>query len=252
MSTSPELLKITHDLGWTVGELVSEPGRHLGEARSGPGFGSSGDPVVVDLSRHPGRADDWIPLVSHGLKEAHQFGRDVTLVRCSEQVYRCLRQSGVRGLLRHSPSVYAATRGALGSPSRTIELHLRSEPASLSRLADVLQSVARGEGLDEALTERLQRGLQAAAANAVTHGSPEGSRNHVRVTLHVDPDHVIIDVLDSGRGFDHGDRSTRGGPVSGGSGIAAMELCSDAVDFFSDDGGMLVRLSFKRVRVERQ
>jgi anti-sigma regulatory factor (Ser/Thr protein kinase) len=83
-----------------------------------------------------------------------------------------------------------------------------------------------------------------AAANAIKHGSPEGPRNHVQVSFHLDPTLLIVDVADQGNGFDpHNTTTPPPGEADHGLGLLMMQRAMDRVEFYRDERGMLVRLT---------
>jgi anti-sigma regulatory factor (Ser/Thr protein kinase)/anti-anti-sigma regulatory factor len=177
--------------------------------------------------------------------EAQRLGRDVRLVRCSDALFRRLQRDGVRGAIAHAASLLAATGGMVGEPVKALELHFRSMPELLHRLRRVASVVARQVGLTEGGELQLKTAVTEAAANAIIHGSPEGVRNHVRISFHMDAALLIVDVADQGPGFD-----PSGVPLpvpaalqEHGYGLQMMRRSMDRVEFYRNDRGMLVRLT---------
>src|SRR5205814_6640469 len=149
------------------------------------------------------------------------------------------------GSIAHAGSLSAATRGLAGDPANIVDLYVRSSPELLHRLRNVVSAVAREARLSEEQEMQLKMAVTEAAANAILHGSPEGPRNHVRVSFHLDPGLLIVDVADQGRGFDPG-KVPPPAPAEmkeHGYGIHLIRQAVDHVEFFRDEGGMLVRMT---------
>lgn len=90
-----------------------------------------------------------------------------------------------------------------------------------------------------------------ALANAVRHGSPGGPTDEVEVDIHAYPDRVMIQVRDSGAGFD-GESSCRDDVfAAGGRGVMFMRALMDGVEFTCrPEGGTAVTLT-KHLRSPR-
>jgi anti-sigma regulatory factor (Ser/Thr protein kinase)/anti-anti-sigma regulatory factor len=201
--------------------------------------------VVLDFGRL-GRVEEAATLqLARSLQQAQRMGRTVWLVRCPDDLFRCFQRHGVAGAVMHAGSLLAATQGLAGQPASTLDLHLRSAPELLRRLRSVVSALATRASLSEESALQLRAAVTEAAANAIVHGSPEGSRNHVRVSFHLERDALIVDVADQGPGFD---------PVAvpspvptdlreHGYGLHLIRESMDRVEFYRDDRGMLVRMT---------
>jgi serine/threonine-protein kinase RsbW len=212
-----------------VGELLSRDGANL----------------VLDFAELSEVSDDVLQTLALALNEAQRQGRSVSLVRCPEELFRRLKRAGATGLVTHAGSLKAATQGLATEPSGSLDLYLRSCPEFLARLRNVMSAVAREAQLDPTTEFALNSAVTEAAANAIRHGSPEGSRNHVRVSFHLDRNALVVDIADQGRGFD-----PAAVPVpdparlqENGYGIHMMREMMDRVEFFQDEQGMLVRMT---------
>lgn len=211
------------------GELLTRAGEHL----------------VLDFSRFINASELIIVCLARCISEAQRLGREVCLVRCAEDLFRRLQRSGAGGTIIHAGSLLAATHGLIGAPAKTLDLHLRSTPDHLRRLRDVVTVIARQAGLSGVTEMQLKTAITEAAANAIVHGSPEGTRNHVRISFHLDAGLLIVDVADQGPGFDPG---VVPAPVptelrEHGYGLYMMRQSVDRVEFYRDDRGMLVRMT---------
>lgn len=212
-----------------VGELLSRDGANL----------------VLDFAELSEVSEDVLHTLARALNEAQRQGRAVSLVRCSEELFRRLQRAGATGLVTHAGSLKAATQGLAEESSGSLDLYLRSCPEFLARLRNVMTAVAREAQLDPSTELALNSAVTEAAANAIRHGSPEGSRNHVRVSFHLDRNVLVVDIADQGRGFDPAKV-----PIpdpselrENGYGIHMMREMMDRVEFFQDEQGMLVRMT---------
>lgn len=176
---------------------------------------------------------------------AQRQGRHVTLVRCTAELFRAMQARGLTGVVSHYGSLAAATHGSLGEPVETVELHVRSVAEVLPRLRSVALEMANRAAIADTQRLNVQYAVVEAASNAIVHGSPEGARNHVRISFHLAPRQLIVDVADQGPGFDVGTLPICEGDSLGerGLGLRLMHGAMDRVEYFHDEGGMLVRLT---------
>jgi serine/threonine-protein kinase RsbW len=218
-------------------DIVAQAGREL--------LVRAAESVVIDVSELSEIAAEVIAILSRWINEAQRKGRNVCLVRCSDHLFRRLQRAGMSGAVTHAGSLLAATQGLAGEPASTLDLYLRSTPALLHRLRSVTAAVAREAGLPEETELLLKTAITEAAANAIVHGSPKGPRNHVRISFHLEPRMLIVDVADQGPGFDpNGLRSPDLMELrEHGYGLHIMKQSMDRVEFYRDDQGMLVRLT---------
>jgi serine/threonine-protein kinase RsbW len=218
-------------------ECVSEA---LGELLS-----READHVVFDFTRIGATTDAIAPLLARSIAEAMRLGRAVTLVRCPEELFRKLQRAGVTGSLSHAPSLLAATQGLTGESSGSVDLHLRSTPEMLPRLRSVATAIATQARLTEVEAQQLRAAVTEAASNAIRHGSPEGVRNLVRVSFHVDAARLIVDVADQGTGFEPAAvyEPDPAELADHGYGLRMMRHSVDSLEFFRDDRGMVVRMT---------
>jgi len=201
--------------------------------------------VVFDLGRLHDAGEAVTALLARAITEAQRLGRNVCLVRCSEKLFRRLRAGGMAGAVTHSGSLLAATQGLAGDRTSTLDLHLRSSPELLPQIRSVVAALAREAGLPERAEIQVKLAVTEAATNAILHGSPQGPRNHVHVSFHLDPETLIVDVADQGPGFDPGSvpHPRLDELPERGFGISMMERSVDRVEFYHDDRGMVVRMT---------
>ncbi len=85
--------------------------------------------------------------------------------------------------------------------------------------------------------------LGEALANAVRHGSPEHGEAAIDIVITAYPDRVVIEVTDSGRGFDGEHTCADDLYAVGGRGVMFMRALMDSVCFApANGGGTTVRL----------
>jgi serine/threonine-protein kinase RsbW len=179
------------------------------------------------------------------VQDVHRLGKEVQLVRCSEELFTHLVASGLPGGVRHAGSLAAATDGTVGEAQSTLSLHLRSQPEHLRRVRAVLGGLAQRLALSEEEVEQVRTAVGEACTNAIVHGSPHGPRNHVAVSFHLTQDAFVIDVADEGPGFNPGEippPCVEEMPEHG-YGIFLMRQLMDRLEYYRDPGGTLVRLT---------
>jgi anti-sigma regulatory factor (Ser/Thr protein kinase)/anti-anti-sigma regulatory factor len=201
--------------------------------------------VVLDLGRFSEASDAVLHVLSRTISEAQRQGRNISLVRCNSDLFRHLQRAGVNGAIAHAGSLLAATQGLVGDPASTLDLHLQSTPELLHRLRSVITALAQEAHMPESTELQLKTAVTEAAANAIVHGSPEGPRNHVHVSFHLDQGMLIVDVADQGPGFDpcHVSAPVAADLREHGYGLFMMTESVDRVEFYRDDRGMLVRMT---------
>ncbi|NCO66670.1 MAG: hypothetical protein COW32_03585 [Candidatus Aquicultor secundus] len=101
------------------------------------------------------------------------------------------------------------------------ELQVRSESANLCLIRNHVKMIGELCSLSEKQIFDLQVAIGEAAANAIEHGSPQGSENHVRIQVYCDGNALVIKVKDEGKfkrrmpdpGMDHNNFRGRGIPL---------------------------------------
>ena len=99
--------------------------------------------VVLDLSGVTDASDGVVECLARSILEAQRLGRSVTLVRCSDELFRRLQRTGLSGAVTHAASLLGATRGLARDTAGNVDLHLRSSAEMLPRLRSVTAAVAR-------------------------------------------------------------------------------------------------------------
>lgn len=197
---------------------------------------ASREHLVLELARLAFVADEVVSVLVELIVAAQRAGSTVTLVRCPAALHSRLREAGMGGGVWHSVSLSAATAGLVCDSDSALELHVRSDLELLPRVCVVAAALAREAGLRGAAWEALVVSIREAVTNAMTHGSPHGNRNDVRLAFHLDGRSLVVEVADQGPGFD-----LERAQASGGMGRILEGV--DAVEALRLPHGMLVRLT---------
>jgi len=192
--------------------------------------------VVVEMGALDELSRTAASTLTRGLREAQRLDKGVRLVRCRQSDFARLRAAGLRGDVWHCGSLAQATDGAVGCADATTRLHFRAEPERLTRLGAMLGGLGTGLHLTPERTEALRSAVLEATSNAMRHGSPEGSRDHVTLLFHRLPGQVVVEVQDQGPGAP---------PDPEGSGVALMRRLMDEVEFLPNPEGLLTRLTMR-------
>ena len=212
--------------------------------------------IVIDLERVTyvdSSALGLLVWLDHRLQP--RYGKAV-LASANEDVERIFALSGiltVAGCLEESGDLAAAMEcvDAVASPSelewsRTIEVvadvqHLAGARDSVSDLVSPLE-------FEESALFDIKVALGEALANAVRHGSPEDRDATILVEVNAYPDRLVLEVTDSGSGFDGEHACSDDLYAVSGRGIMFMRALMDSICFSSaDGGGTTVRLVKHRV-----
>lgn len=184
------------------------------------------------------------------------LGGRMLLAGANRDVSRILELSGLASVAESvgMSSNVAGALEALGL-SRTVEEALWSEevdedlsPEMLAPTREKVCSLIAPLHLPEAALFDLKVALGEALANALRHGTPDSGPCRVKVVVTAYPDRVVIEVMDSGNGFDHEALKEAEVYDTSGRGVMFMRALADAVEFDrSPLGGTLVRLTKHRV-----
>jgi anti-anti-sigma factor len=182
-------------------------------------------------------------------------GGRMVLAGARRDVARILELSGlvsVAASVAMSANVDAALEGLELPPVSTdplwdeeIEL-----PADVNQLATVrgrVCDIIAPLGFPESSLFDIKVALGEALANAIRHGRPAAGEGEVRVRVSAYGDRVMLEVMDSGVGFDGTHSSSDDLYAPNGRGIMFMKALMDRVEFDrSPLGGTLVRLTKHR------
>ncbi|HYT51534.1 MAG TPA: ATP-binding protein [Gaiellaceae bacterium] len=127
----------------------------------------------------------------------------------------------------------------MGSQDRMVRLTIpaKAEYITLGRLA--LTAIARVRPLSEETLSDLKLALTEACTNSVRHAYREGRAGTVEIVYQIEPDRLVVEVADDGRGFEPADLGGRGnGDLSeGGLGIAIIRAVADEVEIDERESG---------------
>jgi serine/threonine-protein kinase RsbW len=115
----------------------------------------------------------------------------------------------------------------------------KAEYMALSRLA--LTGIARVRPIEAELLADLKLAITEACSNSIRHAY-EGGGGVVQIRYEVEDDRVVVEVSDTGAGFDaHGVDAANGGLDEGGLGIAIIRAVVDDLAIESNGGGSRLR-----------
>lgn len=186
-------------------------------------------------------------------------GGRIVVAGANRDVSRILELSG---LLMVAPSICDAesTEAALASfapenadvqPLWTERIEAPALVSELSRLRSRVGELTAPLGLSEQAAFDVKVAVGEALANAVRHGSPKGGDDTVQVVVSAFPDRVVVDVEDSGCGFDGNPGCTEDLYAPCGRGVVFMRALCDRVEFLpGPDTGTIVRM-VKHIRGAR-
>ena len=121
---------------------------------------------------------------------------------------------------------------------RSVRLSMpaKAEYITLGRLA--LTAIARVRPLSEETLSDLKLALTEACTNSVRHAYREGGGT-VDIVYHLEPDRLVVEVTDDGRGFDPAERDdgSNGELNEGGLGIAIIRAVADEVEIGERESG---------------
>ncbi len=134
------------------------------------------------------------------------------------------------------------------------ELQVRSESANLSLIRNHVKVIGEVCALSERQIFDLQVAIGEAAANAIEHGSPGGTENHVRIQVVCDGNALVIKVKDEGKfkrrmpdpGMDHNSFRGRGIPLM----LALMDRVT--IDEAKDGTSVVLTKRIKETHEARQ
>jgi len=136
----------------------------------------------------------------------------------------------------------------IGAMRVTLTIPAKPEYITLGRLA--LTGLLRPRSLPEETLGDLKLALTEACTNSVRHAYPEGA-GAVQILYELEPDRLVIEVSDDGRGFDYsepvGDEEEL---TEGGLGIAIIRALADEFELSGREGGQGSRLRFVKLLSE--
>ena len=127
---------------------------------------------------------------------------------------------------------------------RTVRLMIPARPEYISLCRLALAGISRTRGLDDETVADLKLALTEACTNSIRHAYPQGDGT-VEVVYDLLPDRLVIEVADTGSGFDLLEREeVADGLTEGGLGMAIMRALADELELTrgADGRGSRLRL----------
>jgi serine/threonine-protein kinase RsbW len=90
----------------------------------------------------------------------------------------------------------------MASLERTFALHVPSSTENLSMVRDFVKSIGIQAGMDEMEVATLEMSVDEACANVIEHAYGSDATKEVSIRVKVDDEAVVIEVIDTGKGFD--------------------------------------------------
>ena len=140
--------------------------------------------------------------------------------------------------------VPAAEPRTSSAPPVTLTIPARPEYVTLCRLA--LTGLSRLRTLSQETLADLKLALTEACSNAVRHAYPDGTGT-VEIVYDLQPDRLVIEVLDDGEGFTGPERAPGGELSEGGLGIAIIRAIADGFEIGPTRNGRGSRLRFEKL-----
>lgn len=81
-------------------------------------------------------------------------------------------------------------------------LHVPSSTENLAMIREFVSRVGEKAGFDENEVMKLSLAVDEACANVIEHAYGDDGTKAVRVRVSFDPDRVMVEVVDTGKGFD--------------------------------------------------
>ncbi len=81
-------------------------------------------------------------------------------------------------------------------------LHVPSSTGNLAMIRDFVASVGEKAGFDEKEVMKLSLAVDEACANVIEHAYGDAAKGEVRVKVSFDAEQVMVEVVDTGKGFD--------------------------------------------------
>lgn len=122
----------------------------------------------------------------------------------------------------------------------------KAEYITLCRLA--LTGLSRLCPFTDELLADLKLALTEACSNSIRHAYQDGREGHVEILYELQPDRLVIEVVDDGQGFDPEEAEAGGDELSeGGLGIAIIRAIADELEIGEREDGSGSRLRFVKL-----
>jgi serine/threonine-protein kinase RsbW len=204
----------------------------------------------IDLGGVVSGDSSGIAVLCELARRAAGEARRLRLCAVGPDLYRLLTSAGLQHFCAIDPAIPAASVSGAPSADAGCRLEFPGLPESVPLIRTRVQEVARAMGFSEAAVRDILIAVSEAATNALKYGSPRGAVDTIRVLWRVAPDRLIVQVGDSGNGFDP---LAVPAPVpeelrEGGMGVYFIRALMDEVSFERDATGTVVQMTKYRPR----
>jgi serine/threonine-protein kinase RsbW len=128
---------------------------------------------------------------------------------------------------------------------RSVRLRIPAKPEYITLVRLALSGLSRLRPLDEETLGDLKLAVTEACSNSVRHGYRNGKEGTVQVSYELQPDRLVVEVVDDGPGFDfESPRDPRGELTEGGLGIEIIRSIADEFEAGERPEGGGSRLRF--------
>lgn len=132
-----------------------------------------------------------------------------------------------------------------GGESRSVRLRIPAKPEYITLVRLALSGLSRLRPLDPETLGDLKLAVTEACSNSVRHGYGNGREGTVQISYELQPDRLVVEVIDDGPGFDPHGAIARGEDLSeGGLGIAIIRSIADEFEAGERPEGGGSRLRF--------
>jgi serine/threonine-protein kinase RsbW len=129
--------------------------------------------------------------------------------------------------------------------SRSVRLRIPAKPEYITLVRLALSGLSRLHPLDEETLGDLKLAVTEACSNSVRHGYGNGRSGTVEIVYELQPDRLVVEVVDEGPGFDPELARRRDEELNeGGLGIAIIRAVADEFEAGERPGGGGTRLRF--------
>lgn len=113
-------------------------------------------------------------------------------------------------------------------------------------IRDLIERTADQVGFPPQEVQRIVTAAFEAIVNAVTHGSPHGGDNTIRVDVRAYSDRLVVEITDQGRGLkDFQPKEMPDTTSRGGRGVPLMRALVDEVEFSGENGGKVTLTMYR-------
>jgi serine/threonine-protein kinase RsbW len=128
---------------------------------------------------------------------------------------------------------------------RLVRLRIPAKPEYITLVRLALSGLSRLRPLDEETLGDLKLAVTEACSNSVRHGYGNGLEGTVQVSYELQPDRLVVEVVDDGPGFDPDSAREAGGELTeGGLGLAIIRAVADEFEAGERPEGGGSRLRF--------